>query len=116
MKFSRKKQSIFVAFIFCFSLWGMVYGKEDRKMSEILEKARSLIPLIQEWAAHPKVVQAVKEENEKGKSLDGIKKADVEWINSIGITPFMEKILSNNCALYLNELRKKQTEAIEIFV
>lgn len=50
------------------------------------------------------IVEAVKAENAKNKTLDKIKALDADRMANKGITPFMQELLDNDCSNYLKEI------------
>jgi C4-dicarboxylate-specific signal transduction histidine kinase len=68
------------------------------------------------YGTDPVLVQAVKNENAKNKSLDQIKALDQQWINTPGIADFMKAVLDNETAQYLDAIQQKKPFYAEIFL
>ena len=68
------------------------------------------------FAADPVIVEAVKAENAKGKTLDQVKKMDEDWQLEAGVTEQMKAIMDNPAAQKLIEIKKTAPYYAEIFV
>ena len=64
----------------------------------------------------PVIVNAVKAENAKAKTLDQIKAADTAWSSTAGIAPNMKAIMDSECGKQLIAWRDKNTFVSEVFV
>lgn len=64
----------------------------------------------------PIIVNAVKAENAKGKTLEQIKELDEKWKTTPGITDFMKELMESKCGKYLRSLQEKTPYYAEIFV
>jgi len=64
----------------------------------------------------PALVEAVKAENAKGKTLDKIKELDKKWMATAGMDDFMTAILSNAAAKRLREIQKSAPYYAELFL
>jgi len=64
----------------------------------------------------PVIVEAVKAENGKGKTLEEIKVMDEKWKNTAGTDDAMKAIMDNACAKRLNELFAGKDFYAEAFV
>lgn len=62
------------------------------------------------------IVQAVKAENNKNKSLNQIQEMDKKWRATPGVADFMKDLMDNACARFLIELLESQSYYAEIFV
>ena len=62
------------------------------------------------------IVEAVKAENSKGKSLDQIKEMDKKWIAHAGIADYMQALMDSECGKYLRKIQKSASYYAEIFV
>lgn len=68
------------------------------------------------WGKDPVIVKAVKAQNEKGMTLEEIKKLDEQWTKTPGVADFMKPFLENECAKHLLELQASLPYLVEIFV
>jgi len=68
------------------------------------------------WGTDPIIVQAVKNENAKGKTLDQIKELDKKWMATPGIDDFMKSLMDSPCGKHLQKLQKSAPYYAEIFV
>jgi hypothetical protein len=64
----------------------------------------------------PVMVNAVKEENGKGKSLDQIKQTDAKWITTPGVDDFMKAMMESPCGMHLQGIQKSAPHFAEIFL
>ena len=62
------------------------------------------------------IVEAVKAENAKGKTIDQVKAKDKEWIATAGIADYMKAIMESECGNYLRSIQKSAVYFAEIFV
>ncbi len=68
------------------------------------------------FGTDPVIVEAVKAENGKGKTLEMIKEMDEKWKNTAGTDAAMKELMNNACAKRLNELFAGQPFYAEAFV
>lgn len=66
--------------------------------------------------ADPVIVEAVKAENAKGKTLDQIKELDAKWMATPGIADYMKVLMDSECGKYLRSLQQSAPYYAEIFV
>ena len=64
----------------------------------------------------PAIVQAVKAENGKGKTLDQIKEQDKKWQATPGVVDYMKALMDNPCGKRLKEIQKSAPYYAELFV
>lgn len=62
------------------------------------------------------IVDAVKAENAKGKTLDQIKGKDKEWQATAGIADYMKAIMESKCGKFLRSIQDSAPYFAEIFV
>ncbi|MEW6188308.1 MAG: PDC sensor domain-containing protein [Thermodesulfobacteriota bacterium] len=91
---------------------GFLYGGE-KAPQKIVDYANS--KLIK-WGSDSIIVNAVKTENAKGKSLDQIKELDKKWMATPGVDPFMKSLMDSPCGKHLQGLQKSAPFLAEIFV
>lgn len=85
----------------------------EKAPPKIFDLAESKLKAI---GSDPIIVNAVKEKNSKGETLDQIKALDEKWINTPGTADFMTEYLENDCARFLIKLQEKQPYLVEVFV
>ncbi len=68
------------------------------------------------YGSDPVIVDAVKAENAKGKTLDQIKVKDEEWRASAGLADYMKAIMESDCGQYLRKIQGTAPYYAEIFV
>jgi sensor histidine kinase regulating citrate/malate metabolism len=64
----------------------------------------------------PVIVEAVKAENAKGKTLEKIKEMDAKWMATPGVSPEMKALMDSACGKFLGTLQKSSPYFLEIFV
>ena len=62
------------------------------------------------------IVEAVKAENAKGKTLDDIKALDEKWKGTAGVADFMQALMDSPCGKHIAEIQKSQPYFSELFV
>ncbi len=62
------------------------------------------------------IVEAVKAENAKGKTLDAIKQRDEKWKNTPGIDSDMQAMMDSKLGAHLRSIQNKMAFLSEIFV
>jgi hypothetical protein len=68
------------------------------------------------WGIDAVIVEAVKTENAKGKTLAQIKGMDDQWKTTPGIADFMEELMESECGKHLRYLQEQAPYFAEIFV
>ena len=76
--------------------------KLDPALSAQIEER---VAVVREWAADPILVQAVREANASGRTMDEIQTINREWEEATGVTPFMRTLIEHPAARRLKELR-----------
>lgn len=64
----------------------------------------------------PVLVEAVKAENAKGKTLDKVKELDKKWLATAGTDDFMKSVMGNAAAKRLQEIQKSAPYYAELFL
>ena len=64
----------------------------------------------------PIIVNAVKAENLKGKTLDQIKELDEKWKGHAGIADYMSSLMDSECGKHLRDIQNSAEYFAEIFV
>jgi hypothetical protein len=90
---------------------GIGYGAEKAPDKIVTFANASLI----QWGTDPVIVNAVKTENGKGKSLNQIKEADKKWMETPGVDGFMKSLMESECGKHLQKLQKSAPYFAEIF-
>lgn len=72
--------------------------------------------VLAQHGTDPVIVEAVKAENKKGKTLDEIKRMDEKWIATPGVADYMKAIMDSECGKYLKNIQKSAPFYAEIFV
>jgi len=110
-----KKASFCVCLLsfFFLSVIGASYSFAETAVEKVEKYAN--IKLIQ-LAADKLIVDAVKAENAKGKTLDQIKKTDDKWMATQGVDDFMKGMMTSPVGKHLIELNGKYPFLREIFL
>ncbi len=64
----------------------------------------------------PIIVESVKTENAKGKTLEQIKEVDKQWQATPGIVDYMQAMMESSCGQHLRYIQQSQPYYAEIFV
>lgn len=83
---------------------------------DVPEKAKALIPTLQSWGENPTLIEAVKNHNATGISLDEIQKKDKEWRKVSGVDDFMKELMSNSAAKEMLTLEQSAPYLLELFL
>jgi hypothetical protein len=68
------------------------------------------------FGTDPIIVNAVKAENAKGKTLDQIKAEDTKWQADAGLADYMKALIDSECGKYLRKVQESGPYYAEIFV
>ena len=90
----------------------MVYGGEAAPQ-KVVDLANGALAA---YGQDPVIVEAVKAENAKGKTLDQIKEMDEKWKETAGVADYMQALMDNEAGKYLREIMDGQPYFAEIFV
>jgi hypothetical protein len=71
---------------------------------------------LSDLGTDPIIVKAVKEENEKRKSLSQIQEMDNKWKAHAGIADYMRVIMDSECGKHLRDIQSSARYYAEIFV
>lgn len=85
----------------------------ETQLQKVTHYARTKLT---QMAADKMVVEAVKAENAKGKTLDQIKKTDEKWIATSGTDDFMKGMMTSPIGKHLVAIRDKYPFLREIFL
>lgn len=108
------KRALVVSIIMVVSLvlTGMVHAGE-KAPQKVIDLANSELVTI---GTNPVIVEAVKKENAKGKTLSQIKDMDKKWMATPGLSDFMTSLRESPCGKHLQGIKKSQKYYAEIFV
>ena len=85
----------------------------EKAPQKIVDLAKSELVKL---GSDPVIVDAVKAENAKGKTLEQIKAMDEKWKSTPGIADFMKALMDSKCGQYLKKMQSKNDYFAEIFV
>jgi hypothetical protein len=92
----------------CFA---MAYAGEKAPQA-VVDLANSALA---KFGTDPIIVQAVKAENAKGKTLDRIKEVDKKWMATPGVADYMQALMDNECGKHLRKIQQSAPYYSEIF-
>lgn len=108
-----KKMSIMIATgMFFAAIAGLAFAGE-KAPQKVIDLANGKLA---RFGTDPVIVEAVKAENAKGKTLDQIKDMDKKWIATPGVADYMKALTENDCGKRLKEIRNSDPYYEEIFV
>ncbi len=85
----------------------------EKAPQKVIDLAKSSLVSL---GADPIIIKAVKAENSKSKTLDGIKKWDEKWKSTPGIADFMKTMMESECGKHLRTLQDASPYYAELFV
>ena len=108
-----KKTIILVFTLICLLLGlGIAYSGE-KAPKEIFDLANSKLIKL---GLDPVIIEAVKAENQKGKTIERIKEMDEKWKAHAGIADYMAAMMESECGKYLRDIQNSTKYFSEIFV
>lgn len=107
------KKIVMVVFVTFLAAVSTIIYAAEKAPQEVIDLAHSELVKL---GTEPIVVEAVKAENAKGKTLDQIKEIDEKWKATPGITDYMQALMDSECGKYLRALQEKTPYYAEIFV
>ena len=108
-----KKITVFASFMAMALLVAAISMAAEKAPQSVYDLASSTLADI---GHDPVIVQAVKAENAKGKSLSDIKAMDEKWKATPGIADYMKAMMANECGKQVSQIQKKYPYMDEIFV
>ena len=84
--------------------------------SALAREVKDVVPEVVKAASNPVVVQAVREQNDKGVPLAKIQEMDKEWMAAKEPTPFMKSMASNAAAKALAKIQKSKPYLVEFIL
>lgn len=88
-------------------------GIAEEAPKKIVDLANSTLA---QMGSDPVIVDAVKEENAKNKTMDQVKKMDTTWKKTAGIADYMKVMMDSPCGQHLRKIQESQPYYAEIFV
>lgn len=107
----NKKPAILFCCLLMFSYAAMSFAEEAPQNVVDLANGK-----LADMGRESAIVDAVKAENAKGKTLDQIKSLDEKWQTTPGLSDEMKAIMENDCARFLRKLQNSNAYYAEIFV
>jgi hypothetical protein len=108
----KKMFAVIVIGIFFAVVTGLAIAGE-KAPQKVIDLAKGKLA---KYGADPVIVEAVKAENAKRKTLDQIKDMDKKWMATSGVAPFMKELQDNKCGKHLRDIKKSEAYFMEIFV
>jgi len=91
---------------------GLVFAAE-KAPQKVVDLAYSTLV---NYGTAPEIVEAVKKENAKRKSLSQIKEMDKKWINTPGVVDYMKDLMDSSCGPDIRNIQRSSKMFAEIFV
>lgn len=98
-----------IVWIFCFTLGAWA----EKAPQEIVDLANAKLA---NYGTSPEIVQAVKAENAKQKTLEQIKEMDEKWKAFPGVADYMAELMDSDCGRFLISILESEPYFAEIFV
>jgi hypothetical protein len=95
---------------------GLSFTGSQKNDPELQAEVDARIPVVEEWAADPVIVGAVRDANESPRSIREIELADERWQATPGVDDFMRTVIDHAAADRLRELRAENPELQEAFL
>lgn len=108
-----KKSIAFAVLAVCLFTGIQIGVAGEKAPAQVVEFAESKLALL---GNDPVIVEAVKEENAKSKTLAQIQEMDAKWKATPGIADYMQAIMESACGKHLREIQNSQPYYSEIFV
>jgi hypothetical protein len=83
---------------------------------EAPDSVKNLVPNLKPWCENPVIVNAVKEQNAKGMTLDQIKARDAQWRKTSGFDDEMKAMMESPAAKELTSMETGKPYFFEIFL
>jgi len=97
-----------------FFLAGVIAANAGEKAPQnVIDLAHSTLAA---FGTDPVIVQAVKDENAKGKTLAQIQEKDTQWKAYAGLADYMKAIMDSECGKHIREIQGSTPYYGEIFV
>jgi hypothetical protein len=109
----KKCFMVFASLGLLFFLMTSMASAAEKAPQKITNLADNILAPI---GSDPIIIEAVKTENAKGKTMDEIKAMDERWGNTAGVADFMRALMDSACGRHIRELQKSQPYFAEIFV
>ncbi len=107
----KKSFCFFVVIVLVISHAALTFAEEAPQM--IKDMAATKLAAFGKDAV---IVDAVKAENAKGKTLADIKQMDQKWRDTAGYADYMKTMMATECSRYLQKIMKSAPYYSEIFV
>lgn len=108
-----KKPSIFLAIALILVVGTATAYAGEKAPQKIVDLAYSTLVKL---GTDPLIVEAVRAENAKGKSLAEIKELDKKWKATPGIADYMQAMMDSTCGKHLRGIQQSAPYYAEIFV
>jgi len=102
-----------IIFAICLAVGSLIADATEKAPQEVIDLAHSEFVKL---GTDSIVVEAVKAENTKEKTLDQIKEMDEKWKATPGIADYMQALMESECSKYLRSIQEKTPYYAEIFV
>ncbi len=108
----KKVFALMVVSVFFVMSVAVVFAGE-KAPQKVVDFAHSTLVKL---GSDPVIIEAVKAENAKAKTLASIQKLDKEWKATAGIADYMKAIMESKCGKHIQAIQQKEIYYSEIFV
>jgi hypothetical protein len=88
-------------------------GAGEKAPQKVIDLANTTLAAI---GSDPVIIQAVKDENAKGKTLAQIQEKDTAWKAFAGLAEYMKAIMDSECGKHVRKIQESAPYYAEIFV
>jgi len=107
----KKTLTLILAGLFLFA--GVNLALAEKAPQKVVDLAHGELAKV---GTDPVIVEAVKAENAKGKTLDQIKQKDKQWKSTAGIADYMQALMDSACGKHIAGIQNSSEIYAEIFV
>ena len=107
------KKNVFILITLFLFVCTASLGLAEEAPQKIKDLAQTKLAALGKEAV---IVNAVKAENDKAKTLDQIKAMDEKWRNTPGLADYMKAIMDSECGQFIRGIQKSDPIYSEIFV
>ena len=108
-----KKSVVLLSSCILLIMMSAMVNATEKAPQKVVDLATSTLSSL---GTDPVIVNAVKAENAKGKSLDEIKEMDEKWKGHAGIADYMKAMMESECGKKLRDVQGGADYYAEIFV
>ncbi|CAB1063173.1 FIG01058713: hypothetical protein [Olavius sp. associated proteobacterium Delta 1] len=107
------KKTLTLLLVGLFLIMGSNIAFAEKAPQKVIDLANGKLSKV---GTDPVVINAVKAENAKGKTLDQIKDKDKKWKATAGIADYMKALMDSECGKHIAKLQNSANYYAEIFI